>query len=181
LRLVEEHDIKPEEIDWHEAYVPPNFLPTLAFHEPRTGLEGKFSGEYCISRAILSRKAGLEDFTDEKVNEPVAQELVRKGKLIPDDDLTKDWLEAVERNEDYAPVKVKIRLKDGKEFEKIVGSPRGTAMAPLSKEELFAKYKDCAQYGGLTQRNIERSLELLDRFDELEDIAELMALIRSER
>jgi hypothetical protein len=74
-----------------------------------------------------------------------------------------------------------MRLKDGRELERAGGWVKGTAMMPLSKEELFAKYKDCAQYGGLTQRNIERSLELLDRFDELEDIAELMALIRSER
>jgi 2-methylcitrate dehydratase PrpD len=123
----------------------------------------------------------MEHFTDESVNEPAAQELLRKGRLVPDEEGQREWLEAVERGEDYVPMKVRVKTKDGRELEKVEGWARGTAMNPFSKEELYAKYRDCARYGGLPEENIERSLELLGRFEELKNIDELMDAIHCER
>jgi len=68
LELRQKHSIQPKDIESIDCTVS-ELIATVAFYtEPATGLEGKFSVEYCTARALHSGKVGLEDFTDEKVD-----------------------------------------------------------------------------------------------------------------
>ena len=54
----------------------------LYHHQPKTGLEGKFSIEYCMAVARLDRDVKLAQFDDERVNRGDVQELLRKVKYV---------------------------------------------------------------------------------------------------
>ena len=45
---------------------------------PQTGLEGKFSINYCVANALLRGNTGMQAFTDEKVLDPTVKSLYEK-------------------------------------------------------------------------------------------------------
>jgi 2-methylcitrate dehydratase PrpD len=45
-------------------------LNTLIHHDPKTGLEGKFSMEYSMAVLLVDGRAGLAQYTDAAVNRP---------------------------------------------------------------------------------------------------------------
>ena len=59
-----------------------DFLPmsdkALTHTDPKTGLEAKFSIEYCAAAALLDGEITLDSFTDEKVHRPEIRQLMAK-------------------------------------------------------------------------------------------------------
>ena len=51
--------------------------------KPPNGYAGKFSTPYCIAVGFLDRKAGLEQFTDERAMDPRLRELAGKVMVAP--------------------------------------------------------------------------------------------------
>ena len=51
---------------------------SLFHHHPTTGLQGKFSMEFCLAILLLERKAGLAEFTDASVQRAQVQEMIRR-------------------------------------------------------------------------------------------------------
>ena len=112
------------------------FIPLACFHhQPQTGLEGKFSLEFCTALSFIEGKVTLSQFTDEKVKDSAVQELVSKTRIILDPEIPKD---------SFTPVEIKVKLNDGRVFSQRVEAAKGEPRNPLSQEELFVKFKDCA-------------------------------------
>ncbi len=61
-----------------------NMTTTLLHHRPQTGLESKFSMEFCIAILILKRRAGLSEFSDKVVQRLDAQEMIRRVNFYVD-------------------------------------------------------------------------------------------------
>jgi len=134
-------------------------------HQPRTGLEGKFSLEYCVATALLRGKVSLEDFTDERVTEAKAQDLLSKvSYLHPKEYSTSGGNLAQE---------VVIELKNGTEYSHRVTFPKGDPKNPMTNKELLAKFRDCATLS-LTQLETEQVLDLITDLEYLDDISRLM-------
>ncbi len=170
LYLVKEHDIKPEDVE--AINVDANeLLPKVLIHSrPQSGLEGKFSMEFCTAVAILERRAGLEQFTDEKAKDPKVVELVKKVTMTTSPELKVDGAAA------SVPVNVVVKLKDGKEFSRRVDIAKGNPAVPLSREEVADKFKDCAR-PVLSAEKSARVVELMDNLEDLVDIKALMELV----
>jgi 2-methylcitrate dehydratase PrpD len=87
LSLVEEHDLRLEDVENVEYHLRPKYYDLLMYHDPVTGLEAKFNMEYWMARAILDRRLGLRQFTEEKVRDPRSRELVKRVRLVPDPEM----------------------------------------------------------------------------------------------
>jgi 2-methylcitrate dehydratase PrpD len=107
---------------------------------------------------------GLEHFTDRKVNDLKIRELIKKIKMYVHPD--------VENDPDFASI-VTVRLRDGREYSYRVAKARGRPSVPLSGAELHAKYRNCAREV-LCEEDIERSLNLVENLEALEDITLLV-------
>jgi len=170
LYLVKENDIRQEDVEEIEVYGNA-LLPRVLIHSnPQSGLEGKFSMEFCMAIALLERRAGLEQFTDEKVTSPEAVETVKKVKMIADADMVVDGAAT------SVPVRVVVKLKDGKEFSRRVDMAKGNPDDPLSRDELTAKFMDCARLA-ISEDKSRRFVELIDDFEHLGNIKELTNLV----
>lgn len=162
-----------EEIKEIELWVNPIAGLPLIHHNPSKGLEGKFSLEYTTARALISGTVKLADFTDEKVNEPVIKDLMKK--MI--------WLEkypfpsAAGSAEEFDPKGILLRLNDGRELLSEVFIHVGMPQKPITKEALVEKFHDCASYA-LSDENIKKVLEILDGFEDLENVSCLMSLLQ---
>ncbi|HWO93635.1 MAG TPA: MmgE/PrpD family protein, partial [Dehalococcoidia bacterium] len=150
-----------------EVHMPEGSAAPLIHPRPRTGLEGKFSMPYAMAAALLDGQPVLSTFEDEAVQRPEAQELLRRCDLVFDP-LQGELLAA------YADVVVKLR--DGRTLSKRSERPRGGPDAPLSREELAIKYRDCARRV-LSAEDAERSLTMVESLEDLSDIRELMSLL----
>lgn len=172
LSLIEEHNIKSEEvkrIDCGVSYMAPL---SLIYSKPKTGLEGKFSMGFCLAVALVDRKVSLEQFTDEKVSDPRAQSLMKKFHLYIRPDL-----KGVESSASNACT-LKVRLRNGKEYIKSVDKNRGSAQNPLSREERVNKFRDCVK-GVLSQNEVDRCLNLVEHMEELKTICQLTDIVRT--
>ena len=72
--LVEESSITAADVARIEVSLVEIATQVLRYHAPQTGLQGKFSIEYCLARMLLDGDLRLSTFTDQAVREPLLQE-----------------------------------------------------------------------------------------------------------
>ncbi|NIM45089.1 MAG: hypothetical protein GTN80_05600 [Nitrososphaeria archaeon] len=165
LSLIEEYDIRHDEVESLEAGMNPIAPEELIYIEPKTAFEGKFSMQFCLAILLLEREAGLAQFTNEKVRNPRTMELMKRIKLYVDPEITAsvppEW-------GDKSAV-VKVKLKDGRYYT------RKRDIRHLTWDELISKYKDCAKVV-LPRDKITKSIEVVMNLQKLENIRQLMEL-----
>lgn len=172
LALINQYGFEGTEVEQIQVKTG-SLIPKVLIHtRPRTGLEGKFSMQYCLSAAVLDRKVGLQTFTDSMVNRVEVQELVKKVDVI-----TYTPAEEGERGlrEDLPDI-VTVKLKSGTKLQKAVKHPKGNPHDPLSTEQLTAKFLDCANRT-LPSRKGEQAADLIQKLDTLNNISELMTIL----
>jgi 2-methylcitrate dehydratase PrpD len=97
-----------------------------------TGREAQVSVQHSVAAAQIFGRAGLDEYTDACVNNPVVLELRRKVEVVQDPAI------AVE-----AAV-VEIRTRDGRQHRAAVDAARGSAGRPLTDRELEQKFESLA-------------------------------------
>ena len=162
LELLAHHPLKPEEIARITVSLSDTHALILRNHQPQTGLAAKFSMEFAMAAAVISRRAGLAEYTDGFVRRPEVQDLMRRV--------------GVETNQNYDPEvsgasvfdQVRVELVGGGvvESEKVTRA-KGHADRPLSEDELFEKFRTCLDAGGA---KIAPGV-LFDRLRHLEDLS----------
>ena len=166
LYLIKEYGVGANDVESVECRTS-EFLPQALIHaRPRTALEGKFSMQYCMAIALLDGRVGLKQFTDAKVLYPKAQELLEKVTYVHPEGLMPLQSEAVT-----------IKLKDGRELSHEVAIPKGDPRNPMSEEELASKYRECASFV-LSPQDTQKSMEMISHLEDIEDITELINLVR---
>ena len=78
LELLASHPLKPAEIERITVSISNTHSLILRNHEPQTGLDAKFSMEFAMAAAVISRRASLAEYTDGFVRRPEVQELMRR-------------------------------------------------------------------------------------------------------
>jgi 2-methylcitrate dehydratase PrpD len=170
LHLIGKHDIKADDVESVECHTSDMVSEVMIRHRPKTVEEAKFSLEYCMAVALLDRKAGLEQFTAERVGESRVQELLRRVRYTHPPQPT-GYLYMVEN-----PERVTVALRNGTSYSHEVLEARGKPGNRMGKADLIAKYRDCAA-PVLTRERMDRSVDLLDGLDTLGGIDELMDLL----
>lgn len=171
LSLVEEHHITPEMVDRIECGVSYTTPLSLIHPNPKTGLEGQFSMEFCVAVALVDRKVSIEQFRDEKLGDPRVQRLMKNFHLYIRPDL-----KGIESSASNACT-LKVRLRNGEEYTKSVDKNKGTAQNPLSKEERVNKFRNCAKVV-LSESQTDRCLDLIEHLEKLHEISQLTDVMR---
>ena len=78
MELILRHDLKPERVKRVSVGTNHNMPNALIHHQPKNELQAKFSMEFCMAILLLERKGGLEQFTDDVVNRPDVQAMIKK-------------------------------------------------------------------------------------------------------
>ena len=132
---------------------------------PNSGLDGKFSIEYCAAAALLDGWVGIETFADERRFSPDMEETLPKVEVVP-------------RGGDFDSnlVKVTARLKDGRTENEDGRSFRGSAADPMSEEERLGKFRECARRV-LSSGDLERLIETLQGLESLGNVSGLMSVL----
>lgn len=170
LDLVERHNLSEETIRKVECGVNYRIPNTMIYHKPTTALEGKFSLEYCLAIAIIDKEVGLEQFTDEKVNDYRIQEMLNKITVYVHPELrTKESL-----GKKFA--EVTLYTNNGEVFKKRVYKPLGNPQNPLSDAKLQQKFIDCTK-SILHKDDINQVIKLVFNLEKIKNIDEIINIM----
>lgn len=157
--ILKENDISSNEIEKIQIIIS-EAPKALMHHRPKTGLQGKFSMEYCISCAIIDGHIHPNSFNDSVVLKKEYQDFLEKvqvvEKKIPSDQ----------------SVTVEIECVDGKKLSKTVLHPAGTPQFPLSWSELEDKYLQCVS-PILSNDSVDKTISIIKNFEKLNQISSL--------
>jgi 2-methylcitrate dehydratase PrpD len=122
-----------------------------------------------LAVAAVNRRIDPDDLLiDRRDRDPRILDLARRTILIGHPELEP----ATSRN----PAVVEVTTRDGHRFVKRVDHAKGSRENPLSRAELERKFFDLATTR-LSRDRAERLLALVDRLEELDDVARLTELL----
>ncbi len=105
--------------------------------DPRTAYGCKFSVQYCLACALRDGNVTLSHFTESSRRDKTLRALMRRITVVPAPDL--DELRAADPGK--MPARLTVHMTDGRTAETTVLYPPGDPAAPLTDEQLTAKYR----------------------------------------
>lgn len=120
----------------------------------------RMSIPYSIAVALCTGKAGIDEFTDKYIKNPLIQTLIKNCNIEEDDELSK-----LVPNKRVAIVR--LLMGDGKVLEQKVEYPKGEPENPLSVDELFSKFISMTSHANF---DYEKSVELFEIIKESDNI-----------
>ena len=167
LALRRDYRLEPNLIERVEVTFP--HIEYIDRPQPVTGLDGKFSVQYTTAVALVDGEITMDSFTNERRFAADVTALLPRVALRVDRSIPGDF--------DRMHVIVRIALKDGRMLEKRVSKLTGWCGVPLERDERLRKFYNCA-LRVLERPAAERLLELVDRLEQLEDVAEICDIVR---
>jgi len=167
LELVKDNGISYEEIETVEAEVNEATQSMMQYSEPTNGHQARFSFEGVLGVAILDRDVWLPALTDSSVSSQRYSDARAKVKVI----FHPEWSPGLDA---AFHVPVTIRLQNEKKYSKEVTKP-----SEPSKDDVIRTYKELAE-PILKKDEIDRSLDMIVNLEKLEDITQLMDILRAE-
>lgn len=165
LELVREHDIPYKDIKSVEVEVNKTTLSWMRYSEPTREHEARFSFEHVLGAAILDREVWLQSLSESSVLSQRYREARGKVKVI----FHPEWSPGLEGFR----TPVTIRLHNGKVYSKEIARPREP-----SREEVIRTYRELAE-SILKKDDIDRSIDMILTLQKLEDISQLMNILRA--
>jgi 2-methylcitrate dehydratase PrpD len=135
LELVDEHQIRPDDVSRIEVRVNRLVPNVLTHHVTRNPLEGKFSLEYSLAVALADGDAGLEQYTHERAADEALVPLMERVEVVVD--------ESIPVNLAFFPSDVRIERAGGPTVGRRVDVARGYPSKPLSREQIERKVRGC--------------------------------------
>jgi aconitate decarboxylase len=146
-------EVRSDEVESVEVRVGKLQAAMLRHSSPQNGLDAKFSAQFAMAAALIRRRVGLSELTDEFVRSEPVQALMRKVRVATTDEADAD--EPLFAPYDY----VSFDLTNGKKLKtREVRHAKGHARNPIGMEELRAKFDDCT--GGRKAALFEQLLHL---------------------
>ena len=170
LRLILEHDIKPDAVRHVRIGTNSNMPNALIHHRPINELQAKFSMEFCMAILLLRRRAGLAEFADEVVNDPQVKTMIEKIDFVVDD-------EAERAGYHKMTTIIDIELADGRKISGRADFGKGSPANPMSYDEVADKFCGCCDFAGIAKSRADEIVSMVRDFENLPAIGRLTALL----
>ena len=175
LQLQRAHGIRPQDVERIRLGVLSGGALLVAEpidekRAPRNVVDAQFSAPFAAAVALARGSAGLNDYTQANVDDPLIRGLMSRTDCHRGADLDAAY-------PDHWPATVEMRLRDGRELSVRIPDPTGDPANPVGSRELRDKFQELA--GAVIGH--EAALELADRCLEFEaelDLDRFTALLR---
>jgi 2-methylcitrate dehydratase PrpD len=170
LKLVTDHDVKPEQIQAVRLRAGSNILDPLRYKTAKTELEAKFCLPFLLASIALRRRAGVREFTDEYVSSEPVQRMMTRVSAVFDPAIQAQGFDRMRSI-------VEVDLTDGRKLVQPADERyRGSPEKPFTREELHAKFTDCAQLTMSAER-IPKVIAQIEAVDTLADVRQLAKML----
>jgi 2-methylcitrate dehydratase PrpD len=173
LRLRDEHGIRAGDVAAVRCRTAAGPLPRLweplaSKHAPPNGYAAKFSLPYLVAVILVKGRAGLAEFADDAVRDAEVLGLARRVtyELDPTIDYPRQFVGDVE-----------VTLTSGRVIRERRDRPRGGPDAPLTRQEVVAKFVGNAALV-LPREQAERVIKTVDGLATGAPLGDLLAALR---
>ena len=168
LALRQEERITPDDVERIEIMPHARRLPHTDNPDPRTPLAAKFSVQYVVARALQDGAVRLGHFEGDAHFDPAVRRLMERTMATPHPEMADD-------SEQQFGAEVRVTLRDGRTVSRRVDGQVGRGGTnPMSSDELWEKFNDCARRA-LPKQAI---MPLFDRLESLDKVADMRDLAR---
>jgi 2-methylcitrate dehydratase PrpD len=168
LALVREERVTADAVTSIEILAHRRRLPHTDNPDPRTPLAAKFSIQYVTARALTDAAVRIRDFAGDAVMEERVRRLLPLIATRPHPDMPDD-------SPKQFGAEVVVTMRDGRRLSRRIDHLVGRGGDnPMSPEELFEKFEDCA-HRALAHDQI---APLFERLETLETVADLGQVTR---
>ena len=171
LRLIRANSIRAADVERVEVGTNHNMPNALIHHHPQTGLQAKFSMEFCMAIVLLDGKADQTKFTDAVANRDDVQKMIERVRFYVDP-------EAEKAGYDKMTTIIKIRLKDGRTISGRADFGKGSPSDPMSYDEVAEKFRGCAAFAEWPSSKANQVIDMVRRLEDLSDVRTLTALLQ---
>jgi 2-methylcitrate dehydratase PrpD len=168
-RLIRANSIKATDVESVEVGTNHNMPNALIHHHPTTGLQAKFSMEFCMAILLLDGKADQTKYTDAVVNRDDVKKMVDRVRFYVDP-------EAEKAGFDKMTTILKITLKGGQVITGRADFGKGSPTDPMTYEEVAEKFHGCAAFAEWPSTKATQVVELVRKLEDVADIRTLTAL-----
>ncbi|NKC30081.1 MmgE/PrpD family protein [Roseomonas sp. BU-1] len=146
--------VAPARIAAIETALPAVLAGNLIHPRPETGMQARFSMEYCLAAAAVQGELGLADFAEAAIHRAPIRALMPRITMqaLPDAD-------------PRPPTRVTLHLTDGTQLTDQRSIRRGAPENPMTEAEQLRKFRDCA-VPVLGAAGTQAALEVLTRLAE---------------
>src|SRR5258706_3215764 len=170
LRLIHANSIKAADVEHVEVGTNHNMPNALIHHHPTTGLQGKFSMEFCMAILLLDGKADQTKYTDAVVNRDDVKKMIERVRFYVDP-------EAGKAGYDKMTTIIKITLKDGRSISGRADFGKGSPSDPMSYDEVAEKFRGCAAFAEWPSSKANQVIDMVRKLEDVSDIRTLTALL----
>ena len=155
IQLHHEFHPSPAEIAAVRLRVAPLVLDLCNQTNITKGLQGKFSVYHGAAIGLVRGKAGIQEYTDEAVNDPAIKRVRELATAVGDPSITEDQ------------ANIEVELKSGKKLTRFVEKSLGNIHRPLTDQQLEEKFKNQAILA-LPAERLEPLIKLCWKIEDLE-------------
>jgi 2-methylcitrate dehydratase PrpD len=166
LALRAEHALPVDKIVRIDSWTHPRRLAHTNRPDPKSGLDAKFSVQYCLARATLQGEIRLEDFEGDAYDDPAVRVLMSR-------------VHADSRTDEALGAEVRVTLIDGEVLSKKVGAALGRGPDnPMPAGALAAKFVNCASRAlpSAAIARLQQMLETLETAPSLKAVLDAIAV-----
>jgi 2-methylcitrate dehydratase PrpD len=142
LDLIHDSPIQAGDVKKISVSISDNASKVLRNKQPGTGLAAKFSIQFAMASGIIAKRVGLRELTDDFVQRPDVQDMMRKVEVVTTTDYDPEMPGAARADS------VAVELNDGSTIAGVpVARATGHPSRPLTDAQLYDKFADCLEAG----------------------------------
>lgn len=176
-RLVDEHSLTPDDVSAIEVTFA---IPSSARKrpsQPLTGIEGRFSAQFLLAVILRNGDLGIEDFTDEFVQDPETKRQMAKVSRRQDPSIVDEPIEGG-RHPIRSTARVHVLTHSGDDYIETQRYSPDSDKHPIPEERYEQKFRTCAEIA-LSRERYEPILDLILSLETLGDIREFTEELES--
>jgi 2-methylcitrate dehydratase PrpD len=170
LDIAAQHDLAVDDVAQVELSGSPEVLHWFEPVEPRkrpgNGATAANSIFYAVAKALANRRVTLADFAPEGLHQPEVLALTERMHHTVEDGLGRSAV-------------VEVVTRGGERHRRHVDTALGHPSRPMTREQLVAKFRDCAQYAAtaVPPATLTEVEQLVDALEDVPDVSAIPALL----
>jgi 2-methylcitrate dehydratase PrpD len=138
-------------------------------YEPASPLAGRLSIPFCIGLAVTEGRVSLEQFTEDKIQDPGIREVMKKITIEADSEFSKTYPDTIIAHVD-------IKTRGGKTFSQSRFYPKGDPRNRMTPAELQAKFHQLAS-NTVDEKRMKQIITAIGKLEKTTDISKLIGLL----
>jgi aconitate decarboxylase len=143
-------------------------MPDVDRPQPATGLEGKFSFQYCVAAALLDGEVGKHSFSDERRFAADLVAVLPKFEIAQTSEIPLEFTQM--------RIELEVEMQDGTRHRTVCSKPKGFWGVAIEPAEHLKKMRDCMS-GRFGDAEIKQCYETVSRLEQI-DVAAVRKLVQ---